>query len=212
MSGKNGRMEGDAERDPSEVVLPLTHPVDVARLVESDGLTFDLMPEADERSKVAAFLAVDGVRDFSFRGALSSRAGGWSLEGRLTAIIVQTCVVTLEPVESAVDVEVTRLWLPNLDVPEGGDLELDADADSAPEPLSREIDLAVPMLEALALEIDPFPRAADAEHGAKDYAPVGAEPLTQEAMRPFAGLAALKARMAGDRSDPDDDRNGNEES
>ncbi|MEM7497305.1 MAG: DUF177 domain-containing protein [Pseudomonadota bacterium] len=178
--------------------FPLSHPVEVAALAESGGLSFELAPEAGERAVIARYLGLDGLAALGFRGNLVPQGAGWALEGRLTARLGQTCVVTLEPVETEVDVPVERSWLPDVAPPSAAELELREDDYRAPEPLGREIDLAVPMLEALALEIDPFPRGEGAEHGAEVYAPPGEAPLTDEAARPFAGLAALKARLSGD--------------
>ncbi|MEM6679015.1 MAG: DUF177 domain-containing protein, partial [Pseudomonadota bacterium] len=185
--------------------LPLAFPVEVAALAETDGMGFDLQPEAEERAAVAAYLGLNGLPGLGFRGTLAPSGGGWALTGRLTARMLQSCVVTLEPVETAVDVAVERIWLPDVVLPEGAEIELGADDDTAPEPLGDDIDLAGPMVDALALEIDPFPRAPGAEHGTRVYAPPGAEPLTEEAARPFAGLADLKARLErGDGSGEDD--------
>ena len=40
--------------------------------------------------------------------------------------------------------------------------------------------------------IDPFPRADGAELGRRTFAAPGVAPMTDEASRPFAGLAVLK--------------------
>ena len=45
--------------------------------------------------------------------------------------------------------------------------------------------------------IPEFPRAEGAEDIDLTVQPPGAEPLSDEAVKPFAGLAALKARMEG---------------
>lgn len=193
----DGRLSGPLSDEP----FPLTHPVDVATLSESGGLSFDLKPEASDRELVARYLGLSDLPELSFRGAVAPQGAGWALEGRLSARMVQSCVVTLEPVETPVAVDVERVWLPDVLSPQGAEIELREHDDQAPEPLGREIDLAMPMLEALALEIDPFPRADGAEHGTQVYAPPGSEPLTEEAAKPFAGLAALRTRLGGSDGD-----------
>ncbi|MEL7173415.1 MAG: DUF177 domain-containing protein [Pseudomonadota bacterium] len=188
---------GPSTDEGGDEPFPLAHPVDVAALSEGDGLSFELTPEAPERALVAQYLGLDALPALAFRGEIMQRGAGWGLEGRLTARMQQSCVVTLEPVETEVDVPVERLWLPDVAPPTGAEIELRAEDDRAPEMLGRAIDLAIPMLEALALEIDPFPRADGAAHGTQVYAPPGSAPLTDEAAKPFAGLSALKARLSG---------------
>ncbi|MEL6765968.1 MAG: DUF177 domain-containing protein [Pseudomonadota bacterium] len=191
--GGTGPLHAEGEDEP----FPLAHPVDVAALSESGGLSFEIAPEAPERALVAQYLGLEALPALAFRGEVVQRGAGWGLEGRLTARMRQSCVVTLDPVETDVEVPVERMWLPDVAPPTGAEIELRAEDDRAPEMLGNAIDLAIPMLEALALEIDPFPRADGAEHGTQVYAPPGSAPLTDEAAKPFAGLAALKARLGG---------------
>ncbi|MEL6264576.1 MAG: DUF177 domain-containing protein [Pseudomonadota bacterium] len=178
--------------------LPITHPIATTALVESGGMTVELRPEAGDRAAIAAYLRILSLDSLVFRASLAPQLDGWALTGQLAADLAQACVVTLEPVAARVETPVARVWLPGIATPEGNELELREHDDEAPEPLGATIDLAQPMIEALALALDPFPRAPDAEHGARVYAPPGAEALTDEAARPFAGLAALKSRLGGE--------------
>ena len=52
-------------------------------------------------------------------------------------------------------------------------------------------------LEALALALDPYPRAEGAALGDARFAPPGTQPLDEEALKPFAGLAELREKLAG---------------
>ncbi|MEL7346229.1 MAG: DUF177 domain-containing protein [Pseudomonadota bacterium] len=176
--------------------LPITHEVAVTTLAEAGGLSFDLEPTAQERTAIAAFLAIDGLEALRLRGKILPEGEGWRIEAILTALPVQSCVVTLEPVRNPIEAEVERRYQPGVIAPEGAEIEMGADDDRAPEPLGPAIDLAAAMIETLALSLDPFPRKDGAAHGTVVYAPPGSEPLTDEAARPFAGLAALKARLS----------------
>ena len=49
-----------------------------------------------------------------------------------------------------------------------------------------------------AVALPPFPRSPGAELGIARAAPKGVRPLTDEETRPFAGLAALRDRLADD--------------
>ncbi|MEM9781486.1 MAG: DUF177 domain-containing protein [Pseudomonadota bacterium] len=177
--------------------LPLEHPVAVGALVETGGLTVELRPEAAERAAIADYLGLAALEQLAFRAEITPQDEGWLLAGRLSAALSQPCVVTLEPVPSEIETTMERRYLPGVTPPAGNEIELDADADAAPEALGDAIDVAAPMIETLALSLDPFPRAPGAEHGTRSYGPPGAEPLTDEAAKPFAGLAALKTRIGG---------------
>ena len=67
--------------------------------------------------------------------------------------------------------------------------------DDEAEPLPAVLDLSEVMQEALALALPAFPRAEGVELGEAVYTEPGAEPMTEEKVKPFAGLAALKKRM-----------------
>jgi uncharacterized metal-binding protein YceD (DUF177 family) len=139
---------------------------------------------------------VDEVSALALEGTAEAWGeGGVVVSAEARAVVVQTCVVTLEPVASEIAAPLERRFLPGIEPVKAAELELGPGAEDEPEPLGETIDLAQLLLEAVALEIDPYPRKEGAAHGTRAYAPPGAEPLTEEAMRPFAGLAALKARL-----------------
>lgn len=154
-----------------------------------------LSPDAAEAEALVRDFQVVSLGGLALEGELAPEgARGWRLAARLTGQVGQVCVVTLEPLENTVEEEVTRLWLPEREIgPETGDI--DPDAPEAPEPLGDSIDLMAVIRETLALAIDPYPRAPGAERVEKSFGPEGAEPLTDEAARPFAALAGLRARM-----------------
>lgn len=111
--------------------------------------------------------------------------GAVRVEGRLSAEVVQDCVVTLEPVTQAVEEAVTLRILPPgaayTEDPEGPD-EIEADGVTA--------DLGEALAEQLALALDPYPRAP----GARLDVPGGAGEEETAARGPFAGLSALRGR------------------
>ena len=107
--------------------------------------------------------------------------------------MVQPCVVTLEPVQTRIDVDVTRLFVQDYEEPE--ETEVEMAEDDRTEPLGAWIDPAVVMIEALALEIPEYPRADGAELGQAVYTKPGEAPMTDEDARPFAGLANLKDQL-----------------
>ena len=71
----------------------------------------------------------------------------------------------------------------------------DGDAADRAEPLENTINLADVFGEALSLALPPYPRAEGANLSEAVFTEDGKTPLTDQDTKPFAGLAALKARL-----------------
>lgn len=142
-----------------------------------------------------------GLRDLSklrFKGTLSPRGTqDWLLAGSLGATVVQNCVVTLDPVRTRIDTPVRRLFVADWQEPAGEEIEMPEDDEA--EPLGDTIDLAAIMAEALALAMPLYPRKGDAELGQSVHTEPGRRALTDEAAKPFAGLAALRDSLKKDQ-------------
>ncbi len=119
-----------------------------------------------------------------------------SLSGRLSADVVQNCVVTLEPVRSTVEEEIDLCFARDID----SAAEV-VDPDSA-EPLDSDIlDIGEVVAEELSLALDPYPRAPGVDPKALRLGP-GATYLTEEEAgsgeqpgnRPFEVLAGLRPK------------------
>ncbi|MCG6883391.1 MAG: DUF177 domain-containing protein [Silicimonas sp.] len=162
--------------------------------------SFALTPGADERAAVADRLGIHGVRKLTFRGeVVPAGARDLKLEGVLGATVVQSCVVTGDPVTTRIDEPVTRLFSPDYQEPEGDEVEMPDD--DALEPLTAEIELARIMEEALALALPPWPRSAGAEPVDITVTEPGSTPVTDEDTKPFAGLKNLRDKLSGDTSE-----------
>jgi uncharacterized protein len=109
--------------------------------------------------------------------------------GRVQASVVQTCVVTLDPVENAVDEPIDLIFAPASQIRELADYVDDgAEGETAdpPEPIVKGIiDIGRLATDALFLGLDPYPRKPDAV-----FEPV-VEPDDPDE-HPFAALKALK--------------------
>ena len=108
--------------------------------------------------------------------------------------MVQTCVVTLEPLDARV-AEDFRVTYGDADpAPTLAEIDLDYEEADPPEPIEGGIiDLGVLVAEHLALGLDPYPRKAGAEIP-KDLAPepeATAPTAGSETRKPFAGLDKL---------------------
>ncbi len=171
--------------------LEFTRPHMPHRLAREGRMEFDETATEEERAALATLFDARSVDRFRFRGHVDPLAdGALRLEGRLDATVIQSCVVTLQPVTARISEEVRRLYLPDLD-PE--QVDFDADEEDEVEAMPRTLDLGLVAIEAAALALPAYPRAEEAEQ-ASDAAP---QPDAVEGERPFAALAALKEKLGG---------------
>lgn len=180
------------------------HKSDTIRLAQlrgKDEVGFEIAPNAEARKRIAGDLGLVELRKLRLRGWITAEGRtDWRLSAELGATVVQPCVVTLDPVTTRIDEPVTRLFTPDatLEEVEPGE-EMEMPEDDTLEPLGQEIDLRRVMVEALSLALPPWPRSEGVELGHRTATPEGAEPLTDEDTKPFAGLKALRDRL--DRED-----------
>ncbi|WP_435259010.1 YceD family protein [Thioclava sp. FR2] len=186
--------QNDAADHDSEVPESFRHPLRVASLATRKPTRFKLDPDAATRAAVAETLGLIELPRLRMKGELTpSGSRDFTLKAVLEASIVQPCSVTLAPVPSDLKEDVVRRFVADWHEPEGDDVEMPED-DSA-EPLPDVIDLGHVAIEALALALPLYPRAPGAELGDVNATPPGAEPILESDMKPFAGLAALKAKL-----------------
>ena len=172
---------------------PFRRPMEVARLSRDAETQFRISADPDELAELAGYLGIGRIDRLTLAGFISPvEGGGWHVRGRLVAQIEQPCVITLVPVSARHNAEIERYYLPeNMLAPEPDVLFAHDDAD-APDAFTDSIDPAQFAVESLALMIDPFPRAEGAELNRGKFAADGITPISDDASRPFAGLAVLK--------------------
>ncbi len=171
----------------------------VAQLRGLRDFPFDLAPTSEEAAAIARLMGARGLRKMRFHGQLTpGPAGSWRLAAELGATVTQTCVVTLEPVVSRIDIPVARQFVPDLpaESPDVAVATLDDEAEEI-DPLGDRIDLGRVALEALALALPAYPRKPGAVLGAHAAAPPGATGPVEAEIRPFAALAALRGKADG---------------
>jgi uncharacterized metal-binding protein YceD (DUF177 family) len=198
--GRRGSLAGPKDVSMPELIPHAPDNPEFARVIELrqirelDAFPFDIAPTDAEARAIAALLDLQGLRKVRFAGRLTPLArGGWRLDARLGATVVQSCVVTLDPVTTRIDQPVRRLWLAD-DAPRTAEILVDPEEDDELEPLGDRIDLGRVALEALALALPAYPRKPGAglpAGAAEEAADLDAEPE----LKPFAGLAALRAKM-----------------
>ncbi len=162
--------------------------------------TEEIVIEADEAQRVALAQSYELQAVHSFRAHVTvvpGTRGSLEVEGRVSARIVQTCVVSLQPVEEKVDETFSLRFVRAADAPDepkpGSELLIDPDAEDPPEVLDGSgLDLGAVVEEAFALGINPYPRA-DGAALPVDIADAGDE----DEKSPFAALKGLKPRLSG---------------
>lgn len=161
----------------------------VRRLGDLPSFDFDISPDPAEAARLARLLGAQSVRKFRFAGQLAPVAdGAWQLDGKLGATVVQTCVVTLDPVTTRIDETVRRTFLSGASAT--GEIVVSPDDDDDEvEPLGDRIDLGRIATEALALALPAYPR--------KEGATLAPDPVSAdvERPRPFAALEALRSKL-----------------
>lgn len=181
--------------------LPFSHLLRTAGLGGRPATPFDLRPNAGERAALAAFLDIPAIPELQFTGTIKA-AGRRDLilQGDLVARVVQPCVITLEPVTTALGERVERRYVEDFTVPEGDEVEM---PDDGTEPLPQAIDLGAVATEALALALPLYPRSPGAALGETVHAADGIAPMRDADLRPFAGLAGLTLKTAESASKAD---------
>jgi uncharacterized protein DUF177 involved in 23S rRNA accumulation len=178
---------------------PWRVPIAVEQIPDT-GLHRDIEADAAVRDAMAA---VAGVREILLANAaldLTPAGGGRvHVAGRVRGRVGQTCVVTLEPIESDIDEPIDLIFAPPEQIPHLADLvddsaESDAEIPDPPEPIENGvIDLGRLATDTLFLSIDPYPRKPDAVF---EPPMVAADPEDH----PFAALKALQ--LAAKPDDP----------
>ena len=177
-----------------ETAIPFSRKLRIGTIGEGKSGTVEA--SADERNAIARLLDLVALDRLVVDYRLAPSSGyRLRMAGRLSASVVQTCVVSLEPVPSELDVPVEiEFW------PEGAyaALEKTAEVDPGaglldwPEPIEDgTIDLGKVVYETLAIALDPYPKKAGASFEWEERA---AEEGTSAKTGPFAALERLKRR------------------
>lgn len=200
-SGKtksSDRLQSPDQQKPSAREL-WSAPVPVAEIPET-GLHRELVADAQTRARVAAGTGLRDVSKLTARFDLVPGAGEKiHVTGQVSAVVGQTCVVTLEPLDSTIEERIDATFAPGVGEPEPapdsddpnrhGTWEVDP-----PEPIENgAIDLGALATEFMILGINPYPR----KEGVSFDAPT---PAVDPEAHPFAALARLKGKDSSSRS------------
>ena len=169
-----------------------SHRLPIDRIRDGDRIELD----ADEpaRRAIADRLGLISLDRLEAHVALTRDGAAVRACGRVKAALSQACVATGEPVAAHIDEPFELNFVP----------EPKADrADEEVELGSRDLDtvfhdgagieLGAAIVDSLALALDPYPRSAEADAALRQ-----AGVMREEEASPFAMLAALKGKMAGE--------------
>jgi uncharacterized metal-binding protein YceD (DUF177 family) len=156
------------------------------------GLHVAIEAPAATRAAVAELAAVRDLPQLSAVFDLTRQGSGVHVSGQVSARVGQTCVVTLEPIESAVEEAVGLAFAPasgTQSEPKSARKRAHG-GDEPPEPLMNGmLDLGALATEFLILGIDPYPRKPGVQ-----FAPLKPDDAGEQ---PFAALQTLKKNLGG---------------
>lgn len=195
-------------------IVPLGHgvPSEFPRLVRADAVQRTDVVETieateQERIRLAERLDLVSVDRLVATVRMKSARGGQMVRvtGSLEASVVQSCVVSLEPVPEEVSDEFVALFAPESLIPKEEDeiyIDPTSEDDDFPEPIiNGKIDIGELVIQQLSLALDPYPRAEGAEFAgfgdADDEEIMVEEVETPVRPNPFAALERLKPKDKG---------------
>jgi len=153
-----------------------------------DGERLDLIADDAERSAIAMRLQLVSLERLEAHVCLGRTGDIVRAEGRLVAVLEQSCVVTGDAVAAHVDEPFTLLFTPE-PTTGGPDEEIELGESDCDVVFydGAAIDLGNAITDTLALSLDPYPRSAGAEAALKE-----AGIVSEEQASPFAVLAKLR--------------------
>ncbi len=140
--------------------------------------TLDIVADGAERAALARRFGLDSLGALTASVTLTKfgDARRVRLSANFSADVVQSCVVTLEPVPSRIEATFVLVYDEDAGEPAEAETVVLLKGQDSPEPWSGEvIDVGEAVAEHLALALDPYPRAAGAEQSAFGSAPGGAD-------------------------------------
>ncbi|TYC63492.1 DUF177 domain-containing protein [Rhodobacterales bacterium] len=183
--------------------FPYSYKINASRVVDKDQKLV-VEPDAAGLKAIADSYDLRSVESLNADFVLKPyRKAGLRVVGTITAQLTQVCVVTLEPFESTVTIDVDRTFEPHSersrkirDLNDEGEIEIDLESLDPPDVIiDGVLDLGAVISEELALSLDPFPRKPGVEFDGPDEDDVEAAAPEEDKPSPFAALQALKDKQ-----------------
>ncbi|MDQ8756952.1 DUF177 domain-containing protein [Sphingosinicella sp. LHD-64] len=155
--------------------------------------TMTIAADADERAALAKRFALIAIDRLAADAALARRGDVVTARGKLRAAVTQSCVASGAPVPAEIDEAFEIAFHPQpADSPPDEEVELGHDDLDVVFYTGGSIDLGEAVAETLALALDPYPRAPDAEAALK-----AAGVKSEEEAGPFGALTGLRDKLTG---------------
>ena len=172
--------------------LALSRPLRVDEIKDEASGSMEIT--ATERTAIAKLLDLRGLEGLALTYRLvRAGAGRLRLKGELKAKVVQTCVVSLEPIESNLEMPIEAEFWPEAMIGAHEEREEGHGTPALaewPEPISEgRIDLGPLIYETLATSLEPYPKR---EGVSFEWSQEGEAPNREPITSPFAALGALK--------------------
>lgn len=148
--------------------------------------------EADEaeRAALARRFGIVAIESLHAKASLVRAGERVQCDGRLRAVVTQACVASGEPVKASLDEAFALRFVPETGDGAEDEIELDAaDLDEIGYDGSS-VDVGEAVAQTLALALDPFPRAPNADAALREAGVIG-----EEEAGPFGALKELKDRL-----------------
>lgn len=183
-----------------EDVKPLSYEVNVNHIA-ANPVTVKINASPDECAALAQIWNVLGVKDLSADVRLTRwKRDGIKVFGSIIASLEQQCVISLNPLETKVEEtfeshfvpENSRLARPDHRADQ--ELIIDIDSPDSPDTFSgHTIDIGSVVAEFTAMNIDPYPKRADAQLDPKYL--LNDQVLNDKPRSPFAALQKIKDKL-----------------
>jgi uncharacterized metal-binding protein YceD (DUF177 family) len=182
--------------------FPYSFKVNAAKVVDKD-LALVVDPVSAELKAIAGNYDIDSIESLKADFILKPyRKAGLRIKGPLRVAMTRTCVVSLEPFESVLKLDVDRTFEPGSsrprkikDLNDDGEIEIELETLDPPDViLDGVLDLGAVICEELALSLDPFPRKPGIEFESGDEEGADAAEERETKPSPFAALKVLKGR------------------
>ncbi len=199
MASQYGANPHDNIQEPSSGNWPWSYPI-VAGDITNDAKDFVIEADKDDFTAIARALNVLSVRELSANLRIHRTKNSIRLRGHVAAMVEQSCVVTLEPVQQALKETIDRTFVASSSeinpvfakMNSNREMMIDPDEVDPPEIIEiGRLDLAAIALEHVIIGLDLYPRSPDAdlsEMPATEFARNG----EAERESPFAAHAKLK--------------------
>ncbi|WP_189640462.1 YceD family protein [Paramylibacter ulvae] len=170
--------------------------VAVSDLPNNGEYRFALEFSAEQLAQIIQDLELVDLTKLSFDGTIKAAGrDSWTLNAKLGASVVQSCVITLTPVKTRIDETILRDFIPDdQNYEEDSVSEMDENVET--EPLGSEIDLFSIASEVIALNLPPYPQVAGASLENAVFTEPGKDAMTDDDAKPFASLASLKDKLS----------------